>query len=298
MKMYIILLLVLMCACDSKYKYIEVGYKTTLGNTEQYTEAKEFTAAHDTVAYEKAYSMYHQNILVYMEASQRMDGSVKTTPTSFTVIDEKGNDISNIFFVSKDSKEKAILSELDAIKNKIVSNKNESSSSQTTTINKPSLIDQAKAKSLSVFFNKEKDEYSNDNEYWYKPKSAPKHINKNAVYCYFKTKNESAGNFRFVIQYASEDWIFYEKALFSIDGVAYSYIPSKTERDSGNGGVWEWSDESVDISDMTLIEALASAKKAKMKLLGSQYHKEYTLTQQQLLSIKQSLELYKSLGGI
>ena len=42
-------------------------------------------------------------------------------------------------------------------------------------------------------------------------------------------------NLRFRIQYYADDWLF-NKVQFSIDGKAYEYIPSDTERDCGYGG--------------------------------------------------------------
>jgi hypothetical protein len=100
------------------------------------------------------------------------------------------------------------------------------------------------------------------------------------------------------MQYYSDDWLFFSKIQFAIDGKAYDFIPSNTETDSGDGGkIWEWCDESVNQNNMDLIEALANAKKAKMKLIGRKYFDTRNVTKEQILGIKRTLELYTAMGG-
>lgn len=152
-------------------------------------------------------------------------------------------------------------------------------------------------KKLKTHFKTKKDEFSNNNVVWYYPKTAPNFTNQNGVYLYFMTENGVATNLRFVVQYTSDDWLFIQNIKFSINGVAYTYIPDKVERDNGNGGqIWEWFDESAN-PNKSLLKALISAKNAKMKLVGSQYYKEKTITQEQLKSFRETYDLYLGLGG-
>lgn len=146
-------------------------------------------------------------------------------------------------------------------------------------------------------FNISKDEFSSDNLIWYTPKSAPKFINQNAIYCYFSTKNGRPKALIFKIQYYAEDWLFFEKIQFAIDEQAYEYIPSKTERDNGGGYIWEWSEEAVTESDKELINALANAKQAKMKFIGHQYAKVRNITKNQIDAIRQTVDLFIAMGG-
>ena len=86
--------------------------------------------------------------------------------------------------------------------------------------------------------------------------------------------------------------------LFAIDGKAFEYIPSDTETDSGEGGkIWEWFDQVLSKDDKPLIEALANAKSAKMKIIGRQYYDEKTVTSEQIAAIKHTLEFYRAMGG-
>lgn len=153
-------------------------------------------------------------------------------------------------------------------------------------------------KELSKFFRTKKDEFSPDQKTWIEPKSAPNFTNRNGLYCYFETRNGVANNLRFRLQYYAEDWLFFTRVQFSIDGKPYEYIPNNTETDNGDGGmIWEWFDESVTSSDKELLSALANAKTAKMKLIGRQYHEIKSISKDQINNIKRTLDYYNALGG-
>lgn len=132
---------------------------------------------------------------------------------------------------------------------------------------------------------------------WIKPKSKPAYRNMNGIYCYFSQEGNQVSNFRFVIQYLSDDWLFIQNYRFVIDGQPFSYTPRSVERDNADGDIWEWSDENVAGSNVSFVEALASAKTAKIRFEGSQYYKEKTVTPAQLKSIKDMYTLYKAMGG-
>jgi len=152
-------------------------------------------------------------------------------------------------------------------------------------------------KELKPLFKIKKDEYSTDNREIYKPKSAPIYVNENGFYTYFQVNNEQASNFRLRLQYLADSWLFIQKVQFSIDGKPYEFIPMNVERDN-DSEIWEWFDENItDYNDKQLIEALANAKEAKMKIIGKQYHEEKFISKSQLNSIKKSLELYKAMNG-
>ena len=78
--------------------------------------------------------------------------------------------------------------------------------------------------------------------------------------------------------------------------MTYDYTPDNIERDN-DSSIWEWSDKRLDMYDQSLINALLMAKKAKIRFVGKQYHKDKTITQQQLLSIKRTVQLYRVMGG-
>lgn len=168
----------------------------------------------------------------------------------------------------------------------------------STTIVEPvieSKKDEKKAKELSKFFKVKKDEFESTE--WVKPKSAPNYANYDALYCYFAISEGTPSNFRFVFNYLDDDWLFIEKAKFSIDGKVFDYYPSEVKRDNSGGEIWEWWDQQVKRSDLPLLRAISECKSAKIKLSGSQYYDVVNITDKQKLNIKRSLDYYESLGG-
>ena len=149
---------------------------------------------------------------------------------------------------------------------------------------------------LKKKFRIKKDEFDENNLVWYEPKTAPNFRNANGFYCYFATKNGTPNVLRIVHQYSSDDWLFIQSYKFSIDGKAYSYTPSDMKTDNDNG-IWEWSDEVVDSEIKEILNALINCKSAKIRLEGRQYYDTKTITATQIKSIKESIELYKLIGG-
>jgi len=147
---------------------------------------------------------------------------------------------------------------------------------------------------LKKKFRIKKDEFDENNIVWYQPKSSPIYRNSNGFYCYFGTKNGSPYVLRIVHQYSSDDWLFIQSYKFSIDGKAYSYTPSDMKTDNG---IWEWSDEVVDSEIKEILNALINCKSAKIRLEGRQYYDTKTITTSQIKSIKETIELYKLIGG-
>jgi hypothetical protein len=149
------------------------------------------------------------------------------------------------------------------IKNSFQNSKKNKQTDKTDVTIVSNWVDSPKIKQLKPFFRIKKDEYSKTSEIMFKPKSAPTFVNSNGLYCYFITENEIPSNFRFRLQYYSDDWIFFRQVNFLIDGKVYEYYPFNIKTDCGDGGrIWEWFDDKVSGCDKDLIYALANAKKA------------------------------------
>ena len=261
-------------------------------------EAKPIKAADDSSAYLQAY----QNFCISQKVNKDMQTSIGKTysvPKSFKLYNDKGVEISNsVFFADKDKREKEIEENIFSMKNTIQESVDNNKKEKAESFKQTATVDSSKTKDLLKSFRQKKDEFSNDNKIWYQPKSSPIYANANGIYCYFCTENGVPSNLRFRLQYYADDWLFFKSVRFSIDGKAYEFAPMKTETDSGDGGyIWEWFDESLSDTDKDLIYALANAKSAKMKLDGRQYYKEKGITQEQINSIKKTLDLYKAMGG-
>ena len=220
-------------------------------------------------------------------------GDLLSIPDSFALYDETGNEISDITFITKAIKEQEIEDKVYGLENSL-----QKIADKHRAEKKASLVrDSTVIKKMKPYFNIKKDEFDPKAPVWYIPKNAPQYIDMNGIYCYFETEDDIPKNFRLKIQYYADDWLFIKKVQFSIDGNPYEHIPYNTERDHDGGYIWEWCDNQVKGSDIEIINALANAKEAKMKLIGNQYYKIQHITQQQLLDIKRSVELYEALGG-
>lgn len=298
----ILLLSILLTSCVKSYKYIEkVSRVELLGGIEIVeNEAKTIKAKDDSTAYVEAFRQFCLSVKVHKEMVQsKAFGDYSTTPISFRLLNENEVDISNsIIFANKFQLEKEIESQVFSSKNSVQESLNNSNKKDIEKFKKTLKIDLAKIKALKKYFTTEKDEFSKSNLTWYKPKTAPKYTNQNGLYCYFQTENDMPSNLRFRLQYYSDEWLFFSKVQFSIDGKAYEYIPLSTETDNGDGGyIWEWFDESITNSDKKLINALSNAKSAKMKLIGRQYYDVRSISKEQIKNIKRTLDLYKEMGG-
>ncbi|MBR1410062.1 MAG: hypothetical protein IJ580_03070 [Prevotella sp.] len=142
----------------------------------------------------------------------------------------------------------------------------------------------------------ERDEFSNSGIVWVKPKSIPKSRNRNGVYCYFSLTDSVPSNFRFVLQYAGEQWLMLNDCTFNLDGVNWTYRPLKVERDH-DSRIWEWFDDAVDMNISMFLYNVGQSKQVKVKLNGQKYYDTYTLKASETASIRQTLEHYEALGG-
>lgn len=288
------------CEQSKKYEYVEIGLKESLfGGTERNEkDAVIIRAKNDSIAYLEAYQKFCISEKVSHDMKEAL-GSSLLMPTDFKLIDEQGNDVALLInFDGIDSLKNDVRTRIFDMKNSLKATIEDSKQRELEDFKNTVQIDSAKIKELDKFFTSEKDEFDPKALVWHKPKSAPKYTNRNGIYCYFQSNNGMPSNLRLRMQYHSDDWLFIKKVQFLIDDKAFEFIPKDTQTDSGNGGrIWEWFDESMGKSNTELLDALANAKSAKMKLIGRQYHEIKTITNDQIRDIKRSLDLYKAMGG-
>lgn len=298
----VLIITVILQSCENPkfYQYVEVVKEESLFGRVDEKEKEPITlkAISDSAAYIEAYEDFCISLKVNSDMKESI-GKVYTTPIKFKLINEEGEDIAdNVDFSDKELIENAIRSKIFLLRNTIKESIDKSKKEEISTFKSTAKIDTIRINELRSYFQEKKDEFDPNELKWHKPKSAPKFTNANGIYCYFQSNQGMPSNLRFRIQYYSDDWIFFSKIQFSIDGKAYEYIPSDTETDSGNGGmIWEWFDEPVSVSDKELISALANAKTAKMKFIGRQYYDIKNISSNQLMDIKRTIEYFKAMGG-
>lgn len=133
---------------------------------------------------------------------------------------------------------------------------------------------------------------------WYKPISE-KDEYKNTIYTYFGVKNNGDINpLRLVIVYYADDWIFWEKAVFLIDGNSFTYIPENRPTTDNNSSIWETSDEQVDDASQLILNQLYSAKKIKYRLEGTSNVSDFELPKSKQIGMKNINDLYNIFNSI
>lgn len=298
----LLLTMILFESCEFKksYKYIEViSDESIFGGVDiKEKEPKTIMAISDSVAYLEAYQLFCISQKVNNDMKEAM-GKVYSTPIKFKLMDKDGNDIMNsIYFENREKLEKEIENRIFSINNSIKESVDKSKEEENEAFKLTAKKDSLKIKELKPFFIEKKDEFDPNELVWHIPKSAPQYTNMNGIYCYFQSNKGMPSNLRFRIQYYADEWLFFSKVQFSIDGKAYEYVPSDTETDNGNGGkIWEWFDEPIHDLDKELLNALANAKSAKMKFIGRQYYDIKTISATQISDIKRTIDLFQAMGG-
>ena len=139
-------------------------------------------------------------------------------------------------------------------------------SNSTTTYSSPlQIIEAQKPKidteaitRLSKNFKILADEFDASKSKKYRHKLCPAYINTNGIELEFWRNDAGVGNLTFNVQYAADDWLFWQQAIFLVDEKPYNYQPAEVKHDNDNG-IWEWSSEKVFSVDKPLIVAIASA---------------------------------------
>jgi hypothetical protein len=131
---------------------------------------------------------------------------------------------------------------------------------------------------------------------WYEDKTSYNYYWRNEFYVY--TSAGSNPTLFFNIRYFDEDWLFIESYFFNVDGETFSFTPEygEIQRDS-DSNVTEWYNEVATQENIELVQKIMNSKKTVMRLEGSKYYKDVTITQAQKTAIKNVLTVYQGLGG-
>lgn len=160
------------------------------------------------------------------------------------------------------------------------------------------IVDSLKIKELSHLFKFEKDKFSVNKVTWVLPKTAPKYVNRNGMFCYFSKAEDGTMDFRLRIQYYADEWLFIKRCHFAINGIAYEYIPDRVDTDNGDGKIWEWIDVSVTSPNLkNIIGAISIAETAQIKFIGRQYSEVKNITKKERESINNTIQLFEAMGG-
>lgn len=127
------------------------------------------------------------------------------------------------------------------------------------------------------------------------------YTNINRLFLYMPYKDGSRPSLRMKVQYAGEDWIFWNEAELKVDGEKMSLLGMGTvDRDNDGGKVWEFTDSRVDRNSMDdennlrVIREVATSKTTTIRLSGK-YRNDRTITNSEKKAMREILEAYDSI---
>ncbi len=135
---------------------------------------------------------------------------------------------------------------------------------------------------------------------WYMAPSQPKYVDTRCyVLPYIAKVNDGSYVCRLEMNYTGDDWVFWETAIFSVDGEIYTkyFKYSDMLRDNDSGDVWEQADFVISDSDIDLLKAIASSKKTIVRFDGDDDQYDYVIPAKDKESIKSFLKVYELINS-
>ena len=118
----------------------------------------------------------------------------------------------------------------------------------------------------------------------------------NFIEMYLVSKNTSSdrgvNNLRMVVNYYGDDWVFWDKATFLVDGKRFEFDYSilETHREANGGTVDEYFDVLVQ-DERNFLDAIETCVSIKYRLSGSKWY-ERELTSKEIDDLKDMIKLY------
>lgn len=288
---------------EKAYQYVETTREQSLfgGFDDKVHEPETIMAENDSIAYCEAFEKFCISKKVKKDMKEEFaDYDMPTSePIGFKLISPEGVDITHSVTFSDYEKVKTEIEyDVFSMGSLFAGTMERAEKDRANEFKISAVIDSSTIARLKPGFRINKDEFDAKGRTWYKPRSAPQYVNMNGLYLYFACQQQMPTSLRLTMQYHADEWLFIRYLQFSIDGKPYKYTPMNLERDSGYGGkIWEWFDDPVNFTNTDIVLALYNAKSAKMRLVGDQYHKEKTITSNQLKEIRNTIDLYRAMGG-
>lgn len=132
---------------------------------------------------------------------------------------------------------------------------------------------------------------------WYYNPYFTHYDNRNLVSLYMGQKSNNVW-LRLKMSYTGDEWIFFEHAYLSYDGITREFPFDKyknKETDNSGGDVWEWIDLSVSNEDLAFLKNMVNGKTVKMQLTGK-YAKTRTVPTNEIKAIREMILAYEALS--
>ena len=102
---------------------------------------------------------------------------------------------------------------------------------------------------------------------------------------------------RMVCNYTDDDWVFFKKITFSVDGKNYYKFFSYNDvvRDNEAGDVWEYVDIEVEDNEINILSAIANSTETIVRFEGDNYYRDVTISDTDKKGIADALLVYQLL---
>ena len=99
---------------------------------------------------------------------------------------------------------------------------------------------------------------------------------------------------RLLYNYTSDDWVFFKKVTFAIDGERYyeSFNYFDIVHDNEGGDVWEYIDVEVSESDIELLKKIANSTETIVRFEGDDYSYDFTIPEADKQAIRDVITVY------
>ncbi len=102
---------------------------------------------------------------------------------------------------------------------------------------------------------------------------------------------------RMVCNYTADDWVFFEKITFSVDGNNYYKYFSYNDvvRDNEGGDIWEYVDIEVGETEIEILKAIANSNETIVRFEGDDYYRDVTIGADDKKGIADAITVYEML---
>jgi len=134
--------------------------------------------------------------------------------------------------------------------------------------------------------------------YYYNNTNNSRYSYNEHIYAYIgKKDNDPTPWLRIVLTYHARDWLFVNKYIFKCNNTIFSVYAFNKDSDVKHGGIYEWTDFSLDDFGYYNLLTIIKANNVKVRFDGSKSSSTFYLTDTELSGLKTIFKLYIGLGG-
>lgn len=125
-------------------------------------------------------------------------------------------------------------------------------------------------------------------------KNVPLYINSSAFYTYIKLKDSGSMSMPLVVRYYGDSLMFVDKISIKADNSTF-HLVEKMGREYDVYSVWEWLEIEPNVDQLLMIQTIVNSEITRIRFQGGKYHKDWILTQKEIVGLKDTLLYYRLL---